>query len=184
MSILYPLSPLFETELITVGNKNVSGCRACGGCAKTGKCVFNDIVNEIIDKLNESDGLIVGSPVYYSSPNGTLISILDRVFYGRKRFENKPAAAIAVARRAGATSTLDVLNKYFLISNMPVVASQYWNLAFGSNGEQILEDKEGLQTMRTLGHNMTWLLKCIEAGKKAGVNAPTKEEIVRTNFVR
>ncbi len=173
-----------DTEIITVGNKKVSGCMACGGCAESGKCVYKDIVNEIIEKLTVSDGLIVGSPVYYASANGTLISILDRVFYSRKNFEYKPAAAVAVARRAGATSTLDIINKYFLISNMPVVASQYWNLVFGSNADQTKDDIEGMQTMRTLGLNMSWILKCIEAGKKAGISYPEKEKIIRTNFVR
>ncbi len=173
-----------ETEIITVGNKNVHGCMACGSCSKTGKCVYNDIVNELIEKLTDADGLVVGSPVYYASANGTLISILDRMFYGRKNFAFKPAAAVAVARRAGTTATLDILNKYFLISKMPVVSSQYWNMVFGSNGEQAEEDKEGLQTMRTLGLNMAWLLKSIEAGKKAGVQTPEIEQVVRTNFVR
>lgn len=173
-----------ETEIVTVGDKKVHGCMACGGCAKAGKCVFDDIVNELVEKLTFADGLIVGSPVYFAGANGTLLSILDRMFYNRKNFAYKPAAAVAVARRAGTTATLDMINKYFLISKMPVVSSQYWNMVFGSNGEQAEEDKEGLQTMRTLGKNMVWMLKCIEAGKKAGVTIPETEQAVKTNFVR
>lgn len=173
-----------ETEIVTVGDKKVHGCMACGGCAKAGKCVFDDIVNELVEKLTFADGLIVGSPVYFAGANGTLLSILDRMFYNRKNFAYKPAAAVAVARRAGTTATLDMINKYFLISKMPVVSSQYWNMVFGSNGEQAEEDKEGLQTMRTLGKNMAWMLKCIEAGKKAGVTIPETEQAVKTNFVR
>ena len=171
-------------EIITVGNSDVSGCIACNACAKTGKCFKNDVVNELIDKLNEADGLIVGTPVYYASANGTLISILDRMFYGTKNFAYKPAAAVAVARRAGTTATLDVINKYFMICNMPVVSSKYWNMVFGSNGEQAEVDKEGLQTMRVLGRNMAWLIKCIQAGRDAGVNPPQSEQSERTNFVR
>lgn len=173
-----------DTEIITVGNKTVHGCMTCGACSKTGKCVYDDIVNELIEKLNNADGLIVGSPVYYASANGTLISILDRMFYGRKNFAYKPAAAVAVARRAGTTATLDIINKYFLISKMPIVSSQYWNMVFGSNCDQAEEDKEGMQTMRTLGQNMAWLLKCIDLGKKSGIETPELEQTVRTNFIR
>ncbi|MBE5750582.1 MAG: flavodoxin family protein [Clostridiales bacterium] len=173
-----------ETEIVTVGNKSIVGCRACGGCSKTGKCVTNDCVNEIIEKLINADGLIVGSPVYYSSMNGTLKSLLDRVFFGKSCFANKPAAAIAVARRAGTTSTVDAINKYFTINCMPVVSTQYWNMAFGSNAEQVEQDEEGMQTMRILGKNMAWLLKCIECGKNNGINPPDPENHVKTNFVR
>ena len=173
-----------ETEIVTVGNKSIVGCRACGGCSKTGKCVTNDCVNEIIEKLINADGLIVGSPVYYSSMNGTLKSLLDRVFFGTSCFANKPAAAIAVARRAGTTSTVDAINKYFTINCMPVVSTQYWNMAFGSNAEQVEQDEEGMQTMRILGKNMAWLLKCIECGKNNGINPPDPENHVKTNFVR
>ncbi len=173
-----------ETEIITVGDKKVSGCMACGACSKIGKCIQNDIVNELVEKVGESDGLIVGSPVYYAAPNATLLAVLDRMFYSRKNFANKPAASIAVARRAGTTATLDVINKYFLISKMPVVASQYWNMVFGSNKVQAEEDKEGLQTMRTLALNMAWMIKCIKAGEKLGVLPPETEPQVKTNFVR
>jgi multimeric flavodoxin WrbA len=157
---------------------------ACGSCLKGGKCVFDDIVNELVEKLSQADGLVVGSPVYFAGANGTLLSVLDRMFYNRKEFAYKPAAAVAVARRAGTTATLDMINKYFLISKMPVVSSQYWNMVFGSNKTQAEEDKEGLQTMRTLGKNMAWLLKCIKAGKDAGVEMPKLEPTVKTNFVR
>lgn len=173
-----------ETEIITVGDKAVVGCKACGACSKLGKCITDDIVNEIIDKLKVADGLVVGSPVYYASMNGTLKSLLDRVFFGKSCFANKPAAAIAVARRAGTTQTVDAINKYFTINNMPVVSSQYWNMAFGSNSEQVSTDDEGMQTMRTLGQNMAWLLKCIEIGKKHGILPPEHEKKIKTNFIR
>ncbi len=174
-----------ETEIITVGDKPVYGCTACKGCATTGKCVKkDDIANTIIEKIQEADGLIIGSPVYYASINGTLKCLLDRVFYAKKSFAGKPAAAVSVARRAGTTATIDIINKYFMISNMPIVSSQYWNMVHGSNGEQAEEDKEGLQTMRTLGLNMAWLVKCIKAGKDAGIDKPELEPPVRTNFVR
>ena len=173
-----------ETEIITIGDKEITGCIACGACSKTGKCFKKDIVNEIIDKLIEADGLVVGSPVYYASMNGSLKSLLDRVFFGKSCFAYKPACAIAVARRAGTTATVDDINKYFTINNMPVVASQYWNMAFGSNGEQVENDEEGMQTMRILGKNMAWMLKCIEAGKKAGIAPPEVEKHTKTNFIR
>lgn len=173
-----------ETEIITVGNKNVSGCLACGACAKLGKCITDDIVNVVIEKLKEADGLVVGSPVYYASMNGTLKSLLDRVFFGKSCFANKPAAAIAVARRAGTTATVDAINKYFTINNMPVVSTQYWNMAFGSNAEQVEQDEEGMQTMRILGLNMAWLLQCIDCGKQNGINPPARENHVKTNFIR
>ena len=173
-----------ETEIITVGNKAIVGCTACCACSKLGKCVTDDIVNEIIEKLKVADGLVVGSPVYYASMNGTLKSVLDRVFFGKTCFANKPAAAIAVARRAGTTQTVDAINKYFAISNMPIVSSQYWNMAFGSNAEQVASDEEGMQTMRTLAKNMAWLLKCIDLGKERGITPPVHEQKVKTNFIR
>lgn len=174
-----------DSEIVTVGNKEISGCRVCGVCAKTGRCVEKSgLVNEIIEKIEKSDGLIVGSPVYYASLNGTLKCLLDRVFYAKTSFAYKPAAAVAVARRAGTTATLDIINKYFLISNMPIVSSQYWNMVHGSNGEQAEEDGEGLQTMRVLGKNMAWLIKSIEAGKNSGIALPEQEKHIRTNFIR
>jgi multimeric flavodoxin WrbA len=173
-----------DTEIVTIGDKPITGCTACGGCAKTSRCVKNDIVNEVIEKIENCDGLVIGSPVYYASLNGTLKCLLDRVFYARKSFANKPAAAVAVARRAGTTATIDIINKYFMISKMPVVSSQYWNMVHGSNGEQAEQDIEGLQTMRVLGENMAWLIKCIQAGKDAGIIPPENRPHTKTNFVR
>lgn len=173
-----------QTEIINVGNQEVSGCTVCCYCIKNGKCIKDDIVNVIIDKINQADGIIVGSPVYFASLNGTLKSILDRVFFAKKSFANKPAAAVAVARRAGTTATIDIINKYFSINNMPIVSSCYWNMVFGSNGEQAEQDFEGMQTMRTLGENMAWIIKCIDAGKKAGISLPKLEEKIKTNFIK
>jgi multimeric flavodoxin WrbA len=174
-----------ETEIVHIGNQAVHGCIACGKCTETSLCVFkDDKVNEVIGKMEAADGLIVGSPVYYASANGSLYSFLDRMFYAANhKFAHKPAAAIASARRAGTTATLDTLNKYFTISQMPVVSSQYWNMVHGNSPEEVEQDEEGLQIMRTLGHNMAWLLKCLEAGRKAGVELPQPEARLRTNFI-
>lgn len=173
-----------DFEIINVGKHDVVGCKACGACSKLGKCITDDIVNEVIEKLKQADGLVVGSPVYYSSMNGTLKSFLDRVFFGKSCFANKPAAAVAVARRAGTTETVDAINKYFMINNMPVVSSQYWNMAFGSNASQVEKDEEGMQTMRILGKNMAWLLKCIRCGEENGIMPPESEIHVKTNFYK
>src|SRR5574344_1515113 len=175
-----------ETEIITTPNREVRDCCGCGACRKTGKCVFDgDIVNEIIEKAKTSDGFIFATPVYYAHPTGRILSVLDRVFYaGGREFSYKPGAAVAIARRSGTTASLDVLNKYFTINHMPVVSSEYWNNGFGKNSEEILSDKEGLQIMRTLGLNMAWLLKSIDAGAKVGIEKPQLEERVWTNFVR
>lgn len=172
------------TETITVGDKEVTGCNVCGACSKLGRCVKNDIVNEIIVKIQDSDGVVVGSPVYYASLNGSLKSLLDRVFFAKDSFAFKPAASVAVARRAGTTATLDIINKYFMINNMPVVSSCYWNMVFGSNSDQAEFDLEGLQTMRTLGNNMAWLIKSIKAGRESGVAQPVLEEKIKTNFYK
>lgn len=174
-----------ETEIFHIGKKPISGCLGCQSCANTGKCFMDDVVNLFLDKYSEADGFIFGSPVHYASAAGTLISFMDRLFYAsRGRFAYKPAAAVASARRGGTTATFDQLNKYFTISNMPVVSSQYWNMVHGSTPDQVRQDLEGMQTMRTLGNNMAWLLKCIEAGKAAGVPLPQKEERIFTNFIR
>ncbi len=173
-----------ESEILCVGGENVVGCSSCRACTKLGKCVKNDVVNEVIDKIKECDGLIVGSPVYYAGLNGTLKCLLDRVFYAGSGFDGKPAAAIAVARRAGTTSTVDIINKYFMIKNMPVVSSQYWNMVFGSNAEQAEQDGEGMQTMRTLANNMAWLIKAIDCAKKNGIDIPQREVGIRTNFYK
>lgn len=176
-----------ETELFNIGTTPVRGCAACGGCAKTnGKCVFSDdVVNKLIDKAKEADGFVFGAPVHYAAPAGAICAVLDRAFYsGGKYFAYKPAAAVVSCRRAGSTASLDVLNKYFLINNMPVVSSQYWNMVHGAKPEDVLKDEEGLQIMRTLGKNMAWLLRCINAGADAGVNIPEKEPRLRTNFIK
>lgn len=175
-----------DTELVHIGSKAIHGCIACGTCMKIGACVFeDDPVNEFIEKMKLADGLIVGSPVYYASANGALFSFLDRLFYAAGRnFAHKPGAAIASARRAGTTATLDALNKYFTIAQMPLVSSSYWNMVHGRIPEEVEQDLEGLYTMRTLGKNMAWLLKCIEAGKAAGISLPKEEEKVWTNFIR
>ncbi len=174
-----------ETEIFQVGTKPVSGCLGCGGCMKTGKCVIDDVVNDFIEKAKEADGFVFGSPVHYAAASGAITSFLDRAFFGKSDvYANKPGAAIMSCRRGGATATLDQLNKYFTISNMPIVSSQYWNMVHGQTPEQVRQDLEGMQTMRTLGTNMAWLLKCIEAGKAAGVPVPQREEKVATNFIR
>ena len=174
-----------ETELINIGTGAVAGCTACGGCARTGRCVVDDGVNAAIEALAAADGLIVGSPVHYASPAGALLAFLDRMFFaGADRFAHKPAAAFTSARRAGTTASLDVINKYFTISQMPVVSSTYWNMVHGGRAEDVAEDAEGLQTARNLARNMAWLLRCIEAGRNAGIEPPEAELKNRTNFIR
>lgn len=174
-----------DTQIVQMGTAPVRGCIACRRCFETGRCVFEDAVNEILEQMKDADGLVVGSPVYYASPNGDIISLLDRLFYaGKSVLAYKPAAAVVSARRAGTTAALDVLNKYFTISQMPVVSSQYWNMVHGNTPEQVREDKEGLQIMRTLGNNMAWLLKCLEAGKSAGIIPLKEEKRESTNFIR
>ena len=172
-----------DSEIFWIGNKAVRGCIACLKCGHSnGKCAFDDDpANEIIDKLIEADGLIVGSPVYYAGPNGALCAVLDRVFYAAgSNFAYKPAASIVSCRRGGASASFDRLNKYFTISNMPVVASQYWNSVHGNTPEEVRQDLEGLQTMRTLARNMAWLLKSVE-----NRDLPEQEEEkARTNFIR
>ncbi|GHV72656.1 FMN reductase [Bacteroidia bacterium] len=174
-----------ETEIYHLGSKPMQGCTACGSCRKLKKCVFEDQVNEIIEKAKTMDGFIFGSPVYYSGVNGTMTAFLNRLFYaGSSHFAYKPGAAVVSARRAGTTATLDQLNKYFTISNMPVVSSQYWNMVHGNTPDEVRQDLEGMQIMRTLGRNMAWLLKSIEAGKQAGLTRPEAEQRIGTNFIR
>lgn len=176
-----------ETELIQVGSKPFHGCMACGACHKTGKCAFGDQdgLNEIASKCTEADGFVFGSPVYYASANGTLTGFMDRLFFSAGPvMAHKPAAAIVSARRGGTTASFDQLNKYFTISQMPIVSSTYWNMVHGSKPEDVTQDQEGLQTMRNLGTNMAWLLNCIAAGKQAGIEAPTAERGAWTNFIR
>lgn len=173
-----------EIENIHVGDKIIRGCIACQACKKTGKCSIDDIVNEIAPKLEECDGMVIGSPVYYASANATLVAFLDRLFYSTKSDKRmKVGAAIAVARRGGLSSTFDQLNKYFTISGMPVASSQYWNSVHGALPGQAEEDAEGLQTMRTLANNMVFLMKSIALGKEK-YGLPEKEKPARTNFVR
>ena len=173
-----------ETEVVQVGNMNVRGCIACNTCATKGKCVFDDIVNELAPKFEEADGLVIASPVYYASANGTLISCLDRVFYSiNADLRMKVGASVAVARRGGCSATFDMLNKYFTISGMPVASSQYWNSVHGAAPGQAVQDDEGLQTMRTLARNMVFLMKSIELGKKS-FGLPDTEDHVFTNFIR
>lgn len=170
-----------NSEIFWIGNKPVRGCIACLKCGHSnGKCAFDDDpANEIIDKIIESDAVIVGSPVYYSGPNGALCAILDRVFYASgANFAFKPAASIVSCRRGGASASFDRLNKYFTISNMPVVSSQYWNMVHGNTPEEVKQDLEGLQIMRTLARNMAWILNSIENN-----DLPNQEEKVKTNFI-
>ena len=176
-----------QTEILFLGNEPVRDCTACGTCKTLpGRCVFDgDIVNQVIAKAEAADGFAFGTPVYYSHPSGRILSVLDRTFYaGKSAFVHKPAAAIASARRAGPSASLDVLQKYFTISQMPVVSSTYWTMVHGSKPEDVLQDAEGLQTMRNLAANMAWVLRCIEAGKDVGIQPPQAESGARTNFIR
>ncbi len=174
-----------ETEIIWLGVNPIAGCIGCNACLKTGKCFRNDIVNEFIEKSKEADGFVFGTPVHFASSAGSLTSFMDRVFYGRgDLFKNKPACCVVSCRRGGATATFDQINKYFSICNMPIVTSQYWNQVHGTNPDEVRKDEEGMQTMRTLGNNMAWLLKCIDAAKKNGVEYPENEKAVKTNFIR
>ena len=174
-----------ETEIIWLGVNPIAGCIGCNACLKTGKCFRNDIVNDFIEKSKEADGFVFGTPVHFASSAGSLTSFMDRVFYGRGNlFKNKPACCVVSCRRGGATATFDQINKYFSICNMPIVTSQYWNQVHGTNPDEVRRDEEGMQTMRTLGNNMAWLLKCIDVAKKNGVEYPENEKAVKTNFVR
>ena len=174
-----------ETEIIQVGNQAVRGCIACGSCYKTNKCVFDDLVNETAEKLRAADGLVIGSPVYYAAPNGTLISFLDRLFYSTGDLDKrmKVGAAVVVARRGGCTAAFDVLNKYFTISQMPVASSSYWNMIHGGKPGEAQQDPEGIRTMRNLAKNMAFLMKSIALGKETQ-GLPEPEKMVYTNFIR
>ena len=173
-----------ETEIFQLAGKGVNGCKGCWACKKLGKCVIDDAVNEFVEKAADFDGFVFGSPVYYASASGALVSFMDRVFYsGGKKLAYKPAAAVVSCRRAGASTTFDVINKYFTINNMLIVGSNYWNEVHGNFAEEVLKDEEGLQTMRILGNNMAWVLKCLQLGKEAGL-APERERKIMTNFIR
>lgn len=175
-----------ETELLWIGKEPHRGCIGCGSCYKKGRCMYDgDLANEVIARMEGADGLVVGSPVYYAAPNGSLLALLDRVFYaGSAGFAHKPGAAVVSARRAGTTAALEVLNKYFTIAQMPLVSSRYWNMVHGNKPEEVVQDLEGMQIMEQLGRNIAWLLKCIEAGKASGVEKPGAERWARTNFIR
>lgn len=175
-----------ETEVFYIGKKPIRGCTACAKCLESGKCVFDDdAVNIALDKAEKSDGFIFGSPVHYAGASGFITSFLDRCFFaGSDRFAYKPGAAVVSCRRGGATAAFDQLNKYFTISNMPVVSSQYWNMVHGNTPQEVVQDLEGMQIMRTLGRNMAWLLKAIEAARKTGIVPPVPEERIWTNFIR
>jgi multimeric flavodoxin WrbA len=178
-----------ETRIFQVGTKPLSGCIACKKCAEKGRCAFSDVVNDFVDLAVDADGFVFGSPVHYAAASGDITSFMDRAFYsnmgaGRNAFYLKPAAAVVSARRAGTTAAFDQLNKYFTISEMPVISSRYWNMVHGAEPNDVKKDLEGLQTMRVLARNMAWFLKCKEAGRKAGVPFPVKEEAIRTNFIR
>lgn len=176
-----------KVEIFQLGSRPISGCIGCNTCVKTGKCFMRDQVNEFLEKAAEADGFLFGSPVHFASASGMLTCFMDRVFYvnfNKRVLDNKPAAAVVVCRRGGATAALDQLNKYFAISNMPMVGSQYWNIVHGNSPDEIRKDLEGMQGLRTLAGNMAWLLQSIRAGKAAGINFPDKEPRVMTNFIR
>ena len=173
-----------QVETVQVGNKAIRGCVACLSCMEKGKCVFDDLVNETAPKFAEADGLVIASPVYYASANGTLISFIDRLFYSTPFDKTmKAGAAVAVARRGGVSATYDELNKYFAISGMPIATGQYWNAIYGREKGEAAQDEEGMQTMRTVARNMVFLMKSIALGKEQ-YGVPQREPFQRTNFIR
>ncbi len=179
-----------ETEIYNLGPKAIAPCKACRACAKLGKCVIDDEVNAFVEKAKDFDAFVFGSPVYYAAAAGSAVSFLNRAFFSAfmsgkgEIFLHKPGAAVASARRAGTTATLDQLNKYFTITQMPIISGRYWNMVHGQTPDDVRKDIEGMQNMRILARNMAYYLKCIEAGKKAGVELPKQEEVVFTNFIR
>lgn len=174
-----------ESEILWLGTEPIGGCVGCGACAKIGKCAFGGAVNQLAPALVEADGVVFGSPVHYAAASGALTSFMDRFFYAYgKKMAGKPACCVVSCRRGGASAAFDQINKYFTICSMPVVSGQYWNMVHGTRAEEVEEDGEGLQTVRSLAENMTWLLKCIEAGKEKGISFPEKEAPIRTNFIR
>ncbi len=179
-----------ETEIFWIGNRPLSGCIACKKCAELGKCVFHDTVNECREKAMEADGFIFGTPVHYAAASGAMTAFMDRLFYSEfcgnqnQAFYLKPAAAVVVARRAGLTSTYDQLNKYFGLHEMPIISSRYWNLVYGTNAEEAEQDAEGMYTMRVLGENMAYFLRCREAADKLGIRLPEREQPTFMNFIR
>ena len=179
-----------ETEIFWIGTKPIAGCIACKTCVEKGECVFNDCVNEFVEKSREADGFIFGTPVHYAAASGAITSFMDRVFYSASCsgngdiFRYKPAACVISARRAGTTATYDQINKYFGINEMPIISTRYWNMVHGAKPEDVLKDEEGMQAMRILGRNMAFYLKCIECGKKNGITMPKREKTIFTNFIR
>ena len=178
-----------KTLIYHVGKEPITSCMACGACTKLGKCVVNDKVNEFVELASGFDGFVIGSPVHYASSSGATVAFLDRVFYsasrsGKKVFPHKVGCAIASARRAGTTATLDQLNKYFTINQMVLVSGRYWNMVHGKTPQEVQQDFEGMQNMRFLARNLAWMLKCVKEGKKAGILPSIQEEVVMTNFIR
>lgn len=175
-----------ETEILSLGPKPVRDCMGCGRCQDTSRCVFDeDVVNGWLEKAREADGFVFGSPVYFAHPSGQLLSVMDRMFYADgEAFAHKPAAAVVTARRAGTTASLDAIQKHFTIAQMPIVSATYWNMVFGPVPAMVEQDLEGLQTMRNLGRNMAWMLRCIEAGKEKHIMPPSAEMQYRTDFNR
>lgn len=178
-----------DSLIYHVGKEPITSCMACGACTKLGKCVVNDKVNEFVELAQDFDGYVIGSPVHYASSSGATVAFLDRAFYsasrsGKKIFTHKPATAIASARRAGTTATLDQLNKYFTINQMILVSGRYWNMVHGRTPDDVRQDLEGMQNMRFLARNLAWTLKCLNLGKENGILPPTQEEVIMTNFIR
>ncbi len=174
-----------EGEIVHIG-KLQQGCIGCGFCKNTGRCAFGeeDGLNSLLEKAESADGIIIGSPVHFASASGMVTSIMDRFFMAAKNISYKPAAAVVSCRRGGASAALDQINKYFTIRNMPIVSSNYWNMVHGGCPEDVLKDEEGMQTMRILGKNMAWLLKCIESGKTVGIDIPLQEKKITTSYIR
>lgn len=174
-----------SAEIMHIANKPISGCRGCNACQKTGRCVIVDRVNPIIDRADEFGGFIFGSPVHYASASGYITPFLDRLFYaGEKKLAFKLGASIASCRRSGSMETIDQMNRYFTFNNMPIVSAQYWTMVHGFTPDDVRKDEEGMQTMRSLGTNMAWMLKCIQAAKNSGIELPQTEERIYTNFIR
>lgn len=174
-----------DTEIFHIGTKPLSGCMGCGGCSKTGECVYGDAVNRFAELTAQADGFVFGSPVHYAAASGALTSFLDRAFMSAGgKMRGKVGASVVSCRRGGASAAFDQMNKYFTINSMPIVSSQYWNQVHGSTPEEVEQDLEGLQTMRTLAKNMAWLLKCIELGKQSGITIPEQETKIKTSFIR
>ena len=174
-----------DTEIVWIGAEPIAGCNGCSACAHTGKCRHDDKVNYILDMLDDIDGIVVGSPVYYAAASGQIASFMDRLFWaGGSRLAGKVGAAMVSCRRAGSSAALDQLHKYFSIAAMPIATSQYWNMIHGNTPDEARQDLEGMQVMRFLGENMAWLIRSIKAGREAGVPAPAREKRVRTNFIR